>query len=60
MLRSELQPCAELHAAEVVSGFSHRAKAASVGANVRKCKSLVIRYVEHLGADLQLGPLLEC
>src|SRR4029077_13480415 len=59
MLRSELQPCAKLHLAVFVTSFRHRAKTAIIGPNVRECKALVIRDVEHLGADLQLGPLLE-
>src|SRR5215831_9148413 len=59
MRSSELHARPELHAAEVVSGFSYRAKASSPEGNVWKCEPLVIGYVEHLGANLQLGPLTD-
>src|SRR5258707_15456001 len=57
MLRSELQPCAELHLAIVVGGLVHEAKAAVARPHVRKLEALVIGHVEHFCTDLKLCTL---
>ena len=54
----ELEACSELHPAVVISGRGNGTKAAVSRSHVRKRKALVIGHVEHLGANLQLCPLV--
>ena len=54
----ELEACSELHPAIVVGGGSHSPETAVSRSHIRKRKTLVISHVEHLGANLQLCPLV--
>ena len=54
----ELEACSELHPAIVISGRGNGTKAAVSRSHIRKRKALVISHVEHLGANLQLCPLV--
>src|SRR5215470_15938976 len=56
---SELQPCAELHAAKIAAGLGNLAKTVSPEINVGECEPLVIGHVEHFGANLQLSPFFD-